>query len=283
MRNFFSILLGVVVIGFGVVLILDNFNVIQFTGKDLWLYIYPSFFVVYGLKLTIDRMRRQGGSWVAGTFLLLFGSLLLLGRFDVIEFAFRDLYKLWPMLIVYIGFGMLGSFRKRKRIIYTNYWESTDKDTKKQEANQNKQNKFADTTDSHDTYDRRKDAKYRDKTGFFSVGDFNYSEENWPARPMHLKSMAGDFYFDYTKAFIPEETIPVRISGQAGDIHILMPKSVPFRVDASVKAGEIVIDGQEVSGIQRAIAYEVDGYEEATKKLDFHLRLSAGAIRIDRV
>lgn len=284
MRNFFSILFGIIVIVFGVVLILENFNVIEFSGKDLWLYAYPTFFVIYGGKLTIDYMRRKGGSWVAGSFLLLFGALLLLGRFDVIEFAFRDLYKLWPMLIVYIGFGFLGSFRRKKRIVYTHHWDVGADKGKKQKANQDQKSNFFEDADSHEqTYDRRKDTKYRDRTSFFSVGDFNYSEENWHARPMHLKSMAGDFHFDFTKAFIPEEHIPIRINGLAGDVHILVPKNIPFRVDASVKAGEIVIDGQETSGVQRSVAYEIDGFEEAERRLDFYIRLSAGAIRIDRV
>jgi len=64
---------------------------------------------------------------------------------------------------------------------------------------------------------------------------------------------------------------------------MVIPKDVPFRVVAIVKAGEIVIDGREVAGIQRSTDYEVDGYEEAEKKLDLYIKLSAGAIRIDRV
>src|SRR5699024_3757467 len=135
----------------------------------------------------------------------------------------------------------------RKRIIYTDFWESNRDDRKKRRADQEKMNNFFENdADPHkEASDRKKDAKYKDRTGFFSVGDYTYADENWPARPRHLRSMAGDFYFDYTKAFIQEERIPVRISGQAGDVHILVPKNIPFRVDAAVKAGEIVIDGQE--------------------------------------
>src|SRR5699024_3821203 len=115
------------------------------------------------------------------------------------------------------------------------------------------------------------------------VGDYDYSDENWLVRPMNLKSMAGDYYFDFTKAFIPDKETPISIRGQAGDVHMVIPKDVPFRVVAIVKAGEIVIDGREVAGIQRSTDYEVDGYEEAEKKLDLYIKLSAGAIRIDRV
>src|SRR5699024_3211991 len=192
MRSFFSILIGIIVIALGVTLILDNFDVMPFSTQQLWLIIYPSFFVLYGGKLMVDRMRRKGGNWVIGSFLFILGALLLLGRLDVITFAFKDIYKLWPMFIIYIGFGILGSFRCRKRIIYTDFWEVNNDDTKKQEANQ-KNNSDANFDSQQQAYSRTKNGKHYDRTGFFSVGDYTYADENWRARPLHLKSMAGDF------------------------------------------------------------------------------------------
>src|SRR5690625_6798617 len=108
MRNFFNYLIGLVIIAIGIVLILENLNVLSFDLYSAWLYFYPALFVIFGFKFIIDRLRRKGGSWIVGTFLVLFGTLLLLGRFNVVAFEFSDIYKLWPVIIVFICFAIIG-------------------------------------------------------------------------------------------------------------------------------------------------------------------------------
>src|SRR5699024_9906896 len=101
--------------------------------------------------------------------------------------------------------------------------------------------------------------------------------------PMYLRNLAGDFYLDFTKAFIPEKETPISINALAGDIRIVIPENIAFRVDADVKAGEIDILGQSIDGINRSMSFETDDYEDATRKLDFFLKLKAGSIRVDQV
>src|SRR5690625_638286 len=117
-RNFFNYLIGLLIIATGVILILENLNVLSFNLYEAWLYFYPSIFIVFGLKFIVDRLRNKGGSWSVGTFLVLFGTLLLLGKFNVMSFEFSDIYKLWPVIIVFIGFAILGSLRRKNKIIY---------------------------------------------------------------------------------------------------------------------------------------------------------------------
>jgi len=100
---------------------------------------------------------------------------------------------------------------------------------------------------------------------------------------MNLSNLAGDFYLDFTKAFIPEKEIPISISALAGDVRILIPENVAFRVKAKVRAGEINVLGDMVDGINRSIFFETDNYHEAARKLDLTLKLKAGSIRIDNV
>lgn len=234
----------------GVVLILENFEVNVFGTYSIWSFLLPVIIVFLGIQLVVDHFRRGYGGWMFGSFLIIFGTLLLLGYFDVIEFVFKDILKLWPLFIVYIGLSIMKPSRRRKR---------------------NKIS-YAGNTKS-----------YKQHWKNYSIGDHEFKEPNWKAEPMELSGLAGDYYLDFTKAFIPEEEIPISIHSLAGDIRILVPESVDFRAEATVKAGEIDIVGNTGDGINRYVFYETPGYETATKKLDLYIDLKAGSVRVDSV
>ncbi|WP_047982492.1 cell wall-active antibiotics response protein LiaF [Ornithinibacillus contaminans] len=250
MNGFFRWLFATVIITFGVILVLENIGLMELNMKSAWSYIYPSFFAVFGLKSMLSRMRNRGGSWAWGSFFFIFGSLLLLDRFDIITFSFNDVFKLWPLLIVYVGFMFIGKSGRPKV-----YIETGDGDTEK---------------DGHNS-------------SFFSVGSHEYNKLNWKVQPTTMKSLAGDFYYDFSKAYIPEKEIPFYISTLAGDVHILIPENLEFQINASVKAGEIDIVGQSVDGINRSLSFITPNYDSATRKLDITLKVKAGSIRVDYV
>ncbi|MFA1819063.1 cell wall-active antibiotics response protein LiaF [Virgibacillus oceani] len=247
MKRIFRYFLAVFLIIIGIMLVLTNLDIVSSDFGLTWVYIYPIFFVAIGLKWLIYYLRKKGGSWVFGSFFLILGTLLLLDRFDVVSFAFRDVLKLWPLLIIYIGFLIFGISSNRVVVVREN-------DGKKEYYNPNKS----------------------------MVGSHEYNEPNWKVKPMNVSHMAGDFYFDFTKAFIPEEEIPIMIKSLAGDVNIIMPENVEFRVEASVKAGEIEIVGQRQDGLQRSLEFETINYKSAVQKIDFTIKLKAGSIRIDQ-
>lgn len=244
-RNFIAIAL----IGFGLMLVLDNLGVLESDIKELWHYVYPAFFIVFGFTLMVRHFKYRGSSWIFSLFFIIFGTLLILGRLEMIEFQFSDIFKLWPLVIIYIGFQMMG-WRKNKRNPYIHIYDED-----------------------------RKNINW----GRFSAGDYEYSTPNWKVEPMNLTKAAGDFYLDFTKAFIPEKEIPIRIDSWAGDVHVLLPEDLAVKVSASVKAGDINLLGQRADGVVRDLSYESPDYETATKKLDIIIDLKAGSIRVDKV
>ncbi|MBP1947317.1 cell wall-active antibiotics response protein LiaF [Virgibacillus litoralis] len=253
MRNsFLRSFVAITLILVGAALVLANIGIIDFNMNNAWIYIYPVLFIIFGLKWMLDKIRYNGGSWIFGSFFFIFGSLLLFDRFELIEFTFNDVYKLWPLLIVYIGFSFIGNSQKRSK------WNI------KWDKKLSKKNKVKGNYDS----------------SFFSIGEHEFNQPNWKVEAMNLKSMAGDFYLDFSKAFIPEKEIPITINSLAGDVHILIPENIEFRVDASVKAGEIDIAGRKAEGINRHLLHETVDYETAIKKLDILLDLKAGSIRV---
>ncbi|WP_217586002.1 cell wall-active antibiotics response protein LiaF [Lentibacillus saliphilus] len=247
--RFLSNLIAVTLIAFGVLLILANVNVIDFDFGTIWHYLYPILFVAIGFKWLMDSLRRKGGSLLFGSLFLVLGILLLLDRFQVITFTFSDIMKLWPLLIIYIGLTMIGFPKKRGiRVVVSK--------------------------DDEDTVQ---------KTSRFSIGDKTFNEENWTLTPIDFRDAVGDYYMNLSKAYIPEKEIPIHINNWAGEIHLLIPENVACRIDASVKAGELVLFGQTADGINRTLHHESEDYKTATRKLDIHLRMKAGSIRVDRV
>ena len=257
MSGLLRVLVAVFLIGLGTMLVFANLGIVDVGFSGFWHHLYPVLIIAIGLKWLYDFFRKRGTHWFLGLFALLFGSLLILDRLEVLTFHFKDIFKLWPLLIIYVGFVLIGFGRKRRGTFSFS---------------------FAD-----DDYYGSGPKKHYGKQQIFAVGSHDYSEANWKVEPMNLNTFAGDFYFDFTKAFIPEEEIPITIRSMAGDVHIVMPEHVEFRVEASVKAGEIEILGSDQSGINPTYYYETENYEEATRKIDFFIKLQAGSIRVDRV
>lgn len=247
-RNFIAISL----IGMGTMLVLDNLGVIESDFKEAWHYIYPIFFIVLGITVFYGFLKSGGEGWIFGSFFVIFGILLLLGRMGIIDYVFSDLLKLWPLLIIYIGFSLIGKASSRRKKPRVHIFKDGD-------------------------YYK---GNYK---GRFVVGNFEYKQPNWKVEPIELRNMAGDYYFDFTKAFIPEEEIPIIIDSWAGDVQMLLPESLEFRIKAYVKAGEINLLGEVADGINRHQSYETPGYHEAVRKLDIIVDLKAGSVRVDKV
>lgn len=254
-NNFFRNIFALFIIVLGATLVLVNIGVVEWEFGDAWHYMYPIFFMLLGLKWVVQAIKGSGG-YGAGLFLVLFGSLLLLGQLDYLVFTFWDVYKLWPLLLIVFGLQFLGTSKKKR-------------------------NKFKFIYDSEDP-DHEGWKKYTGSKKFI-IGDHKYDTPNWKVEPIDIWNAVGDHYLDFTKAFIPDKEIPVLIHGLAGDINIVMPEHLEFSVKASVKAGDIVVLDQSADGINRALSFETPGYQEATRKLTLDLKLKAGSIRINKV
>ncbi len=223
-------------IGLGVLLLLVNIGILTMEVKELIVFFYPVILIAIGLRALVRVIRKSGGSWFWGLLFLFLGILLMLDRFEVITFTLGMVWKLWPLLLVYLGIKLF--FNK----------------------------------DGEDA-----------KASGFPIGDIKYDSPNWSVEPMNLWNAIGDYHLDFTKGFLPEKEIPIKISGWVGDVKILIPEELEFAVDAQIKAGSIQVLGQSTDGVNRDYNFKTAGYEEAARKLTFRIKLKAGDIRIDRV
>ncbi|SES99486.1 lia operon protein LiaF [Salinibacillus kushneri] len=252
-RGSVTILLSFILITVGIILFLENFNIISVEISNVIARNWPILFVILGLKWFIDSFRtNKGGSWAFGSFLAIYGLLVVLGNYDIISFDFGDIWELWPLLLIYIGLHFL-FFTNRKY---------------------KKGHGVKVTIDSDHS---------RMKNNHSFVGSHSFNEENWTVEPLDIWSGVGDYYFDFTKAYIPNTNTPITVRGWIGDIRMLLPEDLPFKVDATTNVGEIKVLDQEASGMTKNLTFQSSDYGQAAQKLTIQLDLQVGDIRIDRV
>lgn len=245
-RNFFALFL----IAIGLLFLLGNLQIIDSTFKEIWHYIYPIFFIVLGIVLIFRSLFDKRRGWMLGSFLLIFGSLLILGRVNLLDFTIQDMLELWPLLIIYAGILLISTGRTKNMNHSLSSFKKKDLDDK--------------------TFQN------------FTVGTFTYEKSGWVVEPIEIRRVVGDFYFDFTKANIPEGKTPIFIDSWAGTIRMRMPENCAFHIDAKVAAGEIHILEQKVDGMNRKMSFKTENYEEATKKLNIKVNLKAGSFRVQR-
>jgi len=100
-----GIIVGAIVCAIGVVLLLDHMGVVS--ADRLWR-LWPVLLIIAGVgRLSIPGRR----AW--GAMLMLIGSLLLLGNFDVLHFHWADL---WPLVIICVGLVMIWNAIEARRV-----------------------------------------------------------------------------------------------------------------------------------------------------------------------
>lgn len=99
---------------FGILLLLVNINVISLEINDFFVTFYPVLILIVGLKWLFEGILSKGEKgWFVGFFLLLFGALLSLDRLGYMTFTFWMIWKLWPVLLIYIGMKLFSKDSKK--------------------------------------------------------------------------------------------------------------------------------------------------------------------------
>jgi predicted membrane protein len=88
---------GIVLLALGVLLLLDNFDILESGPVLRW---WPVVLIAFGLM----RMVQPGGGKIFGILLVIVGAALLLNNLDITSIRFWDL---WPLFLVLLGVSML--------------------------------------------------------------------------------------------------------------------------------------------------------------------------------
>lgn len=267
-----EILIAFLIILLGIYWMLNSLGIISPEMMPMIFGSLPYLVLLFAALLLIGPLfNRKKPNYFPGLFLLLYGGLLLANQWDMLTFHWQDFWKLWPYLIIYVGLTILfdrhvtfsvtgGGRRPRKKI---------NEEAKHSEA------EFHWTADDHE-----EDSDSAEKA---FVNESTYKQDNWMVKPMNERVRIGNYTFDFTRAFIPEEMIPIRLSGWVGDIKITLPEDLEFRIDLKAKVGDAKIGKDKQSGVLRNISYQTDHYDDAVRKINFTFDFQVIDLSIDQV
>lgn len=98
--------MGVLIMVFGVVLLLNNFKVTTIDIGTLVADYWPLFLIAWGISIAGDR--RTSGDLLFGGLVIFIGGLLLGRNLELFAFDFSWFWaSLWPLLIILIGLNIL--------------------------------------------------------------------------------------------------------------------------------------------------------------------------------
>jgi lia operon protein LiaF len=262
-------IMSIVLVTAGIMLLLVNLEVISLEINKILVYSIPVLLILVGLKWLLEGLfsRRNRGSVFWGLFSTIYGSLLLADLIDYLEFSFGDVWKLWPLFLVYIGFKLTGNSNKSKPKIKV----KVEKDKMKNEVKEN--------MDLEGLKSVEKDIS----NVFNIVSDASYKGSNWSVEPMNIHKGILDYDFDFTKAFIPDEETPISISGWVGDIKIRVPEDLEFMIEGRTNLGDIKVGDVKSDGFGQDLYYKTPGYDQVTRKLKFSFNFRVLDLRIERV
>ncbi|MGE8205142.1 cell wall-active antibiotics response protein LiaF [Heyndrickxia sp. NPDC080065] len=284
-------LFSVVLLLVGIALLLINVGVISLEIKEFFVMFIPIVFVIVGIWYIIKSIRKKSsGNIFLALLFSTYGALLILSQQKVIHFSFGDWWKLWPIFLIYLAIDQL--FFKGKGKVVVNFDSKEDvkvykinlKDTAKKNLEKNIKMNMKNLGDGIKSNLISSESKIKENIKKnLSVSDVHFNEQNWPLKPMDIHTTIGDFYLDFSKAFIPEEETSVKIKSRIGDVKMLIPEDIPVRIDAKTKVGDIRLFDLKSSETKPHLFFESPDYEEGIKKIDIMIEIGIGSIRIDRV
>ncbi|MGR3763446.1 cell wall-active antibiotics response protein LiaF [Rossellomorea sp. NS-SX7] len=260
---FFSLLLLMA----GVWLLLLNIGVISLEITLIFVNIIPILLIFIGLKWVIDSfLSKSFGKLFFGLFSLVLGSLIILDEWNIVDFNYGNWWKLWPIFIIAIAINRV-AFNKSIKVTVTH--DSPDEKT------------------SIVGIETEKKAEVKPKKNKINrssiIGEIKFSEPNWPLEPMRLQNVVGDYYFDFSQAFIPEDETLIEIKGWVGDVKVIIPENIPVDITINVKVGEVKLFDQKSAEIRSAFAYQSPGYAEASRKIKLSINVKVASIRVSEV
>lgn len=92
---------------------------------------------------------------------------------------------------------------------------------------------------------------------------------------------AGSHRIDLRDLEFTDDTVELEVSAVLGEVEVIVP-DVGVRIDAGVTAGAIEIFGTRTEGVNLDEQSETWAWDAAQRRLDLHLRVGAGEIRVVR-
>ncbi len=184
-----------------------------------------------------------------GLILVVLGALLLLDQMHMLDFG-ELLSRFWPLIFIFIGARMILSRSSRRAHDATvisptaTAWESG-----------------AGTPLLTDVLSENR-----------FIGDFNVRLQSEDFRGGTVSTFIGDFNIDLSGVAVKAGDRYLTLSGFIGDVMLVLPKNLPYAIQANAFIGDFKVFGRKDGGFALNKMYKSADFEAATARL--HVRMS---------
>lgn len=241
-------------VGLGAALLSLNLGLFDL-GETSWKeFIVPGILVVLG-AVALDsytKNARDGIALLWGLFAFTYGSLNAFRILEIFEFSYGDWLKLWPILLVAFGLHQL--------------FKNPDK---------KKKSKLIIIEGNSDIRAVRKKRR--------PVDSLQFNVQDWIVEPMNRVVNIGSFFFDFSKANIPLGETPINLSGNVGDVKILVDDHVAIFVTLKSNVLSASIFDKKENGVRIETDYKSPGYDDSDRRVRIIINYHVLDAKIKRV
>jgi lia operon protein LiaF len=241
-------------VGLGAALLSINLGLFDLDETSWKEFIVPGILIVLG-AVALDsytKNERNGMSLLWGLFAFTFGVLNAFRVLDLFEFSYGDWLKLWPILLVAFGLHQLFKNpeikKKRKTITIEN---------------------------NGDMWTVKKKRR--------PVDSLQFNEQDWMVEPMNRVVNIGSFFFDFSKANIPLGETPIHLSGNVGDVKILVDDHAAIYVTLKSNVLSASIFDKKENGVRIETEYKSPGYDDSDRRVRIFINYHVLDAKIKRV
>jgi lia operon protein LiaF len=302
---------GAVLIGIGIVFLLNLVAGVSFDLGDLISDYWPVILIFYGAKGMFFQRGSETGGFFWGAILFVLGIFFLGRNLDFIHFSNGELFKyILPVMLIAFGLHLIlkpNTKRKPKKEKTDPWgmetpppppppnWNSEDwlgsqtnpgsdaasKSSSGWHGPTHHQDSKEETHSWHDWHDPNEKVIHR--AGF--IGDVHLGHDYWELKPMNISHFIGDTILDLTKAHIPYGETKLTISSFIGDVKVYVPNDYDLGVTVSSSSflGDVRVFNQSESGFFRTASASTPTYHEADKKIKIVVSTFIGDVRVTKV
>ncbi|MFA4885462.1 MAG: LiaF domain-containing protein [Desulfotomaculaceae bacterium] len=235
-----SFLLGIAVIALGVILLLNNFDILNVSVGYLISTYWPVLLVIWGVDLVIPdsesksfKLRRKSGALVTGLILIALGVLIIGHNLGLYELNFSIFWRLfWPVVIILIGWSFLRGTSGSGGV----HWAV--------------------------------------------MSGIELKQKGWKLEDGSFFALMGGVRMDLNAAEIPEGEIRLNVTAVMGGIEIIVPPRIGVDCEGTAVLGGVKFFNEDSGGIIASRKSEYKGETETGTKLVLRCTAILGGVEI---
>ncbi|HOV78883.1 MAG TPA: LiaF-related protein [Bacillota bacterium] len=235
-----SFILGLIVIVLGIILLLNNFEILNVSAGRIILTYWPVILVIWGIDLVIpdskpetSERRKKTGKLGTGLVLIALGVVITGHNLGLYELDYSTFWKLfWPAVLILIGWGFLRGTSGSGGV----HWAV--------------------------------------------MSGIELKQKGWKLEDGGYFALMGGVKMDLNAAEIPEGEIHLNMTAVMGGIEIIVPAGIAVDYEGTAILGGVKFFDEESGGIIANRKSEYKGEHEAVTKLVLRCTAIMGGVEI---